>query len=219
MGSAGRTLSWGWLGRVPYREAAALQVSLRERLRRGEGEEHLLLLEHPHVYTLGKSGDEGNLLVSTRQLTEKGAQFYRINRGGDITYHGPGQAHGLAFSVQNGVAHPPSLQNIFKMYKKLSGMTGTAMTEANEFWKIYELEVIESQRDFAIRYGLTFKFFESGRLAHVLFFTLYFYAITRQHHATACSSCFFISPPAINLFCHWEKSLYWIGIFSNSTPE
>jgi lipoyl(octanoyl) transferase len=55
---------------------------------------HLLLVEHPHVYTLGKSGDMANLLVSEALLKEKGADFYRINRGGDITYHGPGQVVG-----------------------------------------------------------------------------------------------------------------------------
>lgn len=55
---------------------------------------HFLFVEHPHVYTLGKSGDAGNLLVSEETLAEKGARFYRINRGGDITYHGPGQVVG-----------------------------------------------------------------------------------------------------------------------------
>jgi lipoyl(octanoyl) transferase len=52
---------------------------------------HLLFCEHPHVYTLGKSGKEENLLITPEQLAEAGATFYRINRGGDITYHGPGQ--------------------------------------------------------------------------------------------------------------------------------
>jgi len=55
---------------------------------------YFLFVEHPHVYTLGKSGDLSNLLLSERQLTEKGATFYKINRGGDITYHGPGQIVG-----------------------------------------------------------------------------------------------------------------------------
>jgi lipoyl(octanoyl) transferase len=54
----------------------------------------LLFVEHPHVYTLGKSGDISNLLLSEKQLTAKGATFYKINRGGDITYHGPGQIVG-----------------------------------------------------------------------------------------------------------------------------
>lgn len=55
---------------------------------------HFLFVEHPHVYTLGKSGDLSNLLLSEEQLVEKGATFYKINRGGDITYHGPGQIVG-----------------------------------------------------------------------------------------------------------------------------
>ena len=55
---------------------------------------YLLLVEHPHVYTLGKSGDMSNLLISEAQLTQKDAKFYKINRGGDITYHGPGQIVG-----------------------------------------------------------------------------------------------------------------------------
>ncbi|WP_298148279.1 lipoyl(octanoyl) transferase LipB [Flavobacterium sp.] len=54
----------------------------------------LLFVEHPHVYTLGKSGDFENLLLSEEQLTRIGATFYKINRGGDITYHGPGQLVG-----------------------------------------------------------------------------------------------------------------------------
>ncbi|MDO6761346.1 lipoyl(octanoyl) transferase LipB [Tamlana sp. 2_MG-2023] len=55
---------------------------------------YLLFVEHPHVYTLGKSGDMSNLLLDEQQLTAKGATFYKINRGGDITYHGPGQIVG-----------------------------------------------------------------------------------------------------------------------------
>lgn len=55
---------------------------------------YFLFVEHPHVYTLGKSGDMSNLLLSEKQLEEKGATFYKINRGGDITYHGPGQIVG-----------------------------------------------------------------------------------------------------------------------------
>ena len=55
---------------------------------------YFLFVEHPHVYTLGKSGDVSNLLLNESQLKEKGADFYKINRGGDITYHGPGQIVG-----------------------------------------------------------------------------------------------------------------------------
>ncbi len=59
-----------------------------------ETENHFLFVEHPHVYTLGKSGDINNLLLNETQLKNKGANFYKINRGGDITYHGPGQIVG-----------------------------------------------------------------------------------------------------------------------------
>ena len=54
----------------------------------------LIFVEHPHVYTLGKSGSENNLLLDYIQLQAKDASFYRIDRGGDITYHGPGQIVG-----------------------------------------------------------------------------------------------------------------------------
>ena len=56
--------------------------------------DYLLFCEHPHVYTLGKSGSESNLLINHKLLKEKGAEFYKIDRGGDITYHGPGQIVG-----------------------------------------------------------------------------------------------------------------------------
>jgi lipoyl(octanoyl) transferase len=52
---------------------------------------YLLFVEHPHVYTLGKSGNEKNLLINEKELQNKNANYYKINRGGDITYHGPGQ--------------------------------------------------------------------------------------------------------------------------------
>lgn len=73
-------------------------VDLKIKNRREETElptpNHFLFVEHPHVYTLGKSGDIDNLLVDEKALDEKGAKFYKINRGGDITYHGPGQIVG-----------------------------------------------------------------------------------------------------------------------------
>ena len=73
-------------------------LDLKIRNRREELEldtpNYFLFVEHPHVYTLGKSGDMTNLLLSEKQLEAKGATFYKINRGGDITYHGPGQIVG-----------------------------------------------------------------------------------------------------------------------------
>lgn len=75
-----------------------LSVKLRTRSGDSGGKEQqlnsLLFVEHPHVFTLGKSGSDNNLLVDNLQLKAREASFYRINRGGDITYHGPGQLVG-----------------------------------------------------------------------------------------------------------------------------
>lgn len=71
-----------------------IKVNNRREEREDETPNHFLYVEHPHVYTLGKSGDISNLLLSEKQLEAKGATFYKINRGGDITYHGPGQIVG-----------------------------------------------------------------------------------------------------------------------------
>lgn len=70
------------------------KMSNRRNNESKETQNHFLFVEHPHVYTLGKSGDLSNLLLNEKQLKEKGATFYKINRGGDITYHGPGQIVG-----------------------------------------------------------------------------------------------------------------------------
>jgi lipoyl(octanoyl) transferase len=77
-----------------FQEILDIKIQNRRQGNTDPTPNYFLFVEHPHVYTLGKSGDEGNLLVSGQRLTERGAQFYRINRGGDITYHGPGQVVG-----------------------------------------------------------------------------------------------------------------------------
>ena len=71
-----------------------LKIANRKNDKKKNTQNHFLFVEHPHVYTLGKSGDLSNLLLNEEQLKEKGATFYKINRGGDITYHGPGQIVG-----------------------------------------------------------------------------------------------------------------------------
>ncbi len=94
-----------YLGRKDYKDTWAYQESLfkatvdtkiknRREDANLETKNHFLFVEHPHVYTLGKSGDMSNLLLNEKQLAAKGATFYKINRGGDITYHGPGQIVG-----------------------------------------------------------------------------------------------------------------------------
>jgi lipoyl(octanoyl) transferase len=83
-----------WLGEVAYREALDLQLSCLDRRATRRIPDTLLLLTHPHVYTLGRAGDEANLLVSKETLASEGISVERVGRGGDITYHGPGQLVG-----------------------------------------------------------------------------------------------------------------------------
>lgn len=83
-----------WLGEIPYREALDLQLDYVDRRARRQLPDTLLLLTHPHVFTLGRAGDEANLLVPRDALAREGVSVERVGRGGDITYHGPGQLVG-----------------------------------------------------------------------------------------------------------------------------
>jgi lipoyl(octanoyl) transferase len=82
------------LGLVPYQQAWDLQAELAPQIAAGELPATLLLLEHPHTYTFGRSGHAANLLWNETQLKERGIQVFWVDRGGDITYHGPGQLVG-----------------------------------------------------------------------------------------------------------------------------
>ncbi len=86
-----RPLEATWLGRVPYREAWALQKALVARRATGETADRLLLLEHPAVLTLGKHGDAAHVLAPDAELERRGIEVIRVERGGEVTYHGPGQ--------------------------------------------------------------------------------------------------------------------------------
>ena len=79
---------------VLFQETIDLKIDNRKNNTAHKTPNYFLFVEHPHVYTLGKSGDMNNLLLNESQLMAKGATFYKINRGGDITYHGPGQLVG-----------------------------------------------------------------------------------------------------------------------------
>lgn len=79
---------------ILFKDILDIKINNRREGVEAETPNYLLYVEHPHVYTLGKSGDIENLLLNEKQLAEKGAAFYKINRGGDITYHGPGQIVG-----------------------------------------------------------------------------------------------------------------------------
>ncbi len=102
-----KTVEFNDLGQIAYAQAWDLQEDLFNRIvnQKHENEKlpqelqkhtsnYLLFCEHPHVFTLGKSGDENNLLVNGLQLQEKKIEYFHANRGGDITYHGPGQIVG-----------------------------------------------------------------------------------------------------------------------------
>ncbi|HMA07675.1 MAG TPA: lipoyl(octanoyl) transferase LipB [Ramlibacter sp.] len=82
------------LGRVGYAEAFELQRGLVERRKRGEITDQLLILEHPHVVTLGRNGSLANVLASPEVMARAGIEFHQTDRGGDVTYHGPGQVIG-----------------------------------------------------------------------------------------------------------------------------
>jgi lipoyl(octanoyl) transferase len=91
-----RSLEVRRLGLMPYQEALALQRSLVEQRQRGEVGDVLLLVEHPHVLTLGVRGDggRGHILATPAELDSSGVGVYETGRGGDVTYHGPGQIVG-----------------------------------------------------------------------------------------------------------------------------
>jgi len=91
----GATARIRWLGRLPYAEAWDLQRAIWEgRVGGRTAADYLLLVEHPHTYTVGRNGDGSNLLVAAETLGAIGAELHHVDRGGDITYHGPGQLVG-----------------------------------------------------------------------------------------------------------------------------
>ncbi|MGY6648807.1 lipoyl(octanoyl) transferase LipB [Wenyingzhuangia sp. IMCC45574] len=93
LGLKGYKETWDYQDQL-FQDILSSKVANRKRDVPEPTKNHFLFVEHPHVYTLGKSGDLSNLLLNEKQLEEKGATFYKSNRGGDITYHGPGQIVG-----------------------------------------------------------------------------------------------------------------------------
>ena len=104
-------------GRVAYAEGLRLQEELVVCRQRGDGEDTLLLLEHPRVLTLGRNAQAGNILVDEATLLERGYETFEVGRGGDVTYHGPGQLVGypvlkLALTEQDAHAYLRRLEQV-----------------------------------------------------------------------------------------------------------
>src|ERR1700733_7569748 len=82
------------LGRMSYSEALGIQSKIASERKQGRGIDHLLFVEHPHVITVGRNGHQENLLAPEETLRRAGIELHESDRGGDVTYHGPGQVVG-----------------------------------------------------------------------------------------------------------------------------
>ena len=89
-----RRVEWSFLGSLPYEEGVQLQERVRQAVKQGTGPERLLLLEHPPVYTLGRNAGEAEITADAGWLASRGIAVYEADRGGQATYHGPGQLVG-----------------------------------------------------------------------------------------------------------------------------
>jgi lipoyl(octanoyl) transferase len=89
-----RRVEWYFLGSVPYADAVRLQERVRREVKDGTGPERLLLLEHPPVFTLGRNAGDGEITADSGWLAERGIAVHETDRGGQATYHGPGQLVG-----------------------------------------------------------------------------------------------------------------------------
>lgn len=129
---------------IDYKEGWDFQEKLFNRLvedkkAERDREQHLIFCEHPHVYTLGKSGTENNLLINEEFLKKINATFYKTNRGGDITYHGPGQLVGYPIFDLD-LMNLGLKQYIFQLEEviistlQVFGIVGTRMEGATGVW-------------------------------------------------------------------------------------
>jgi lipoate-protein ligase B len=122
--SAARHLEVRHLGRVPYGEALELQRELRDRRLADEVPDTILLLEHPDVVTFGRGADPANALLSDEALRRSGYDVYRVNRGGDVTYHGPGQLVGYPI-----LDLEPRGADVHRYLRQLEGVLSDALAD------------------------------------------------------------------------------------------
>lgn len=127
------------LGRVPYADAFALQQRLVTERKRGEIADQLLFVEHPHVVTMGRNGHSENLLASPELLDRAGIELHSTDRGGDVTYHGPGQVVGypifdLREWKRDVVAYVRALEDVLIGALAEFGIEGGRVTGATGVW-------------------------------------------------------------------------------------
>ena len=120
-----RELAIEWLGTVPYREALELQEKCVEARRAGAAADKLLLLEHPPVITLGRGARSDTLLASAAELAARGIDVHRVSRGGDITYHAPGQLVG--YLILDLAARGE--RDVHAFLRSIEAMLGDALSE------------------------------------------------------------------------------------------
>lgn len=123
---------------VAYHDAWELQRRLVERRQAGEGDDVLLLLEHPRVYTLGRRSDRANVLFDAEQREAHGIDLVEVDRGGDVTYHGPGQLVGYPIlrlaSLRGVVAYVRALEELLIRVLATFGLVGERVTGMTGVW-------------------------------------------------------------------------------------
>jgi lipoyl(octanoyl) transferase len=135
----GRVCVWQDLGRLGYREAWDQQLAIADELKQGEGPDRLLFVEHPHVVTLGRNAHMENVLVSTERMAELGIELHETDRGGDVTYHGPGQIVGypvldLTKWKRDVAAYLRALEEVLILTLADFGLEGERSTGATGVW-------------------------------------------------------------------------------------
>ncbi len=134
-----RTFAARDLGRVRWAEAYALQQELSEQRKRREIPDQLLLVEHPHVVTMGRNGHMENVIAGEELLARAGIDFHHTNRGGDVTYHGPGQLVGYPILDLNEWkrdvhAYVRAVEEVIIRTVGAFGLTGERVAGATGVW-------------------------------------------------------------------------------------
>jgi len=173
--AARRVLDASWQGRLPYAEALALQDALVRRRRLGEIADRLLLLEHPHVITLGTASSSAHVLLGREERDLLGIELFETGRGGDVTYHGPGQLVGypildLKPDRRDLHAYIRDLEEVLVRTVALYGIRGTRRKGMSGVWvdrdKVAAIGVRVSSgwitsHGFALNVGTDLRYFES----------------------------------------------------------